>query len=123
MKPLEDDFRSHLRRKEPPEDFAARVLERIKHAPKRPSLLRRFLDAFSKPPGLRWATAAALAIVLAGAGYARYRQQRVRKGEMARAEVMLALRITSAQLNMTFKRALLNRPIGSAGAEKQNSER
>ncbi|MGH9395756.1 MAG: hypothetical protein ACRD18_02750 [Terriglobia bacterium] len=105
MKPFEDELRSLLRRQEPPEGFARRVLDRLKSRPKPRS--RRFWNVRPMRPAFRWAAAAALVCALLGMGVARYRERQRDRGRMARAEVILALRITTAQLDGTFRKALL----------------
>jgi len=74
---LEDELRRALARQEPPEGFAERVMAR---AARRPWGARR------------WLAAAATVVIAAGAGGA-WRQHR---GDQAKREVMLALRLASA---------------------------
>ena len=79
---LEQHLKEALDRKDPPADFAARVLRRAE----RPAPVYQFP---------RWLAAAAAVIVLAGAGLG-YRQYR---GEMAKEKVMLAFKIASVKVN------------------------
>lgn len=98
MDRMENDLREALRRKEPPAGFAARVLAAAEsQAARRPSgwnWLR---------PQMRWAVASLACILILAAGMA-IRQQRERemraRGEAAKQQVMLALRITSAKLHV-----------------------
>jgi hypothetical protein len=76
---LEQELKAALARKDPPADFAARVIRRtgrpVYHWP-------------------RWLAAAAVVMVAgAGLGYRQYR------GEVAREQVMQAFRIASVKVN------------------------
>jgi hypothetical protein len=79
---LEEELKSALSRKEPSEEFDARLAAEVR---------RSKIAAFPR----RWVAAAAALIVLAGAGegYRRY------EGRVAKDQVMLAMRITGAKLN------------------------
>jgi len=81
---LEQELKGALSRKEPAEDFAARVLRRAEMPAPR--------QVYQWP---RWLAAAAAVIVLAGAGLG-YRQYR---GEMAKEQVMRAFQIASVKVN------------------------
>ena len=78
---LEDELKQALGRKEPAPDFEARVAAAARRRP-----------VLAMP---RWLAAAAAVLVIggAGAGY-RYHQ-----GQVAKEQVMLAMRITGAKLN------------------------
>jgi hypothetical protein len=80
---LEEELKNALNRKEPSEGFDARVAA----AASRPKVVVM--------PPRRWLAAAAAVIVLAGAGEG-YRWHR---GQVAKDQVMLAMRITGAKLN------------------------
>jgi hypothetical protein len=104
MNSLEDHLRSILRREEPPDGFAARVLERV-------NLERGRQGAYRLVWGrlwFRWA-AAALALILLAVSLAEY--QRRREAEAARFQAILALRIASTQLNSALKNALEFHPL------------
>ena len=106
MKPLDDELRSLLRRKEPPEGFAERVTARIDAAPSRPTIIRR-VTKFWRRPVLRWAAVAAVVCVIAVASIVRYQhQQRMRaQAERASREAILALRITNQEIDTALRRA------------------
>ena len=87
---LEDELRSALRRKEPSPEFTERVLARAYGAP-----VRR-----APRPWVRWVAAMAASVLLA-AGAIEYRQYR---GEHARSQVLLALRIAGGKLNKAQKK-------------------
>ena len=102
MSELENRLREALRREEPPEGFADRVLAAVagRDVPldrKRAAPFRAWFGA----PRLRWAAAFA-GVVLVIAGGAEYRKQRLERleGERAKEQVMLALRITGSKLRM-----------------------
>ena len=80
---LEEELKSALNRKEPSEGFDARVKEAVS----KPKVIQM--------PKRRWLAAAAAVIVLAGAGEG-YRWHR---GQVAKDQVMLAMRITGGKLN------------------------
>jgi hypothetical protein len=83
---LEHSLKTALGRRDPPEDFAARVIRQAAQGGGRRSPVRPW-------PG--WMAAAAAVLVLAGTGLG-YRQHR---GTVAKEKVMLALRITSVKVN------------------------
>jgi len=93
MKRLEEELKNSLRREEPPEGFAGRVLAAT--ARKRPNAWSRFVSW----PQMRWAMAGALCLMLAVAGmeYKQARQEEAR-GEAAKAQLMQALHITASKL-------------------------
>jgi hypothetical protein len=80
---LEQELKGALERKDPSNDFAARVMRR---AERPPAPVSRFP---------RWLAAAAAVIVLAGAGLG-YREYR---GQMAKEQVMKAFAIASVKVN------------------------
>ena len=79
---LEKELQVALKRKDPPADFADRVVRRAE----------RPVPVYRWP---RWLAAAAAVVVLAGAGLG-YREYR---GEMAREQVMQAFKIASVKVN------------------------
>ena len=107
MSPLDDDLKQALKRVEPPEGFAERVMARASlEAQPRQTLARR-LRALFVPKPVRWAAATAvvcLVIVVAGLRYRAIQIER-RQGEIASAQAKLALQIASAKLNAVFKDA------------------
>ena len=93
---LEDALRDALRRQDPPEGFAERVLARLGTPEPAPPGFWQRLGAWFRLPVLRVATAGALSVVLA-AGVL-YQHARQARAEAARRQVMVALRITSETL-------------------------
>jgi len=95
MNRLENELRNALKREEPPEGFADRVLARVSER-KQVSRMNFFMW-----PSLKWAFAGALCLLLVVAGV-EYRQdkQEQARGEAAKAQLMLALRITAGKLQL-----------------------
>ena len=111
MRNLDDGLKRVLRREEPPDGFAERVLRRVEgEAPAKTSFERVTAGpiAAERPQShLRWyQLAAAAAVILAiGGGAVEYRTvQRERAeraaGEAATAQVMLGLEIAGAKLQL-----------------------
>ena len=98
---LERDLRESLAARPAPEDFAEKVLARVAnqkaHRESRPTLFLHWRSALA---------AVLIGTVLIAAGlWHRQRQQRI-AGEHARAQVMLALRITSNTLDAILQQNL-----------------
>ena len=102
----DDDLRAALGRKEPSEDFTARVMKRISRPQ---SAVRPSVSAFAwwRP---RWVMAGAFAVcLLLIAGllqYHRYEQRQI-EAKKAKEQAVFALRITSEKLNSALRQALL----------------
>jgi hypothetical protein len=99
MKRLEDELKNALRRKEPSEGFTERVLA---------ATMRTKQSAWHKIfawPGLRWAMAGAMCLMLTVAGmeYKRSLDEQAR-GEAVKAQLMQALRITADKLQFAQDR-------------------
>ena len=99
MNRLEEELRKALQRVEPPKGFAERVLARAasESRPQRTKPHRLF--GWFGASRIRWATACALCVVLATSGVL-YHREHTRKGEEAKEQLMLALRITGSKLQM-----------------------
>lgn len=81
MDPLEESLKSALARKDPPPGFAEQVTRKVAARPS---------------PGPRWlAAAAAIVVIIAGGGAAYRRHQ----GEVAKEQVMQAMKITAVKLH------------------------
>lgn len=99
MNRLEDELKRALRQVEPPAGFAERVLARAASEKEKKKARSLFGFEWLGASNLRWATACALCIVLATSGILYHREQR-RRGEEAKEQLMLALRITSSKLQI-----------------------
>jgi hypothetical protein len=95
MNRLENELRNAMKREDPPEGFAERVLARAAET-KQNSRIRIFAR-----PGFRWALAGAIGLLLVAAGV-EYRQEKLEqvRGEAAKTQLMLALRITADKLQL-----------------------
>ena len=104
MKPLEEELRSALRREEPPEGFAARVMARVR-APAQDRWWRSVRGLW-RFPRWRWAAAALAACLLVAVAVVHHRREQRMKaqGEMAKVQVMKALHIASSKLNLARRK-------------------
>ncbi|HTY64337.1 MAG TPA: hypothetical protein VMG30_18955 [Acidobacteriota bacterium] len=95
MNRLENELRNAMRREEPPEGFAGRVLARTQETKQ-----GAWTGIFASR-SLRWALAGAMCLALAVAGIEHKRAQDERaRGEAAKQQLMLALRITADKLQI-----------------------
>lgn len=93
MDDLERALRDALRRPSPPPGFAERVLARAEAE----AAARRWWRRPAALPWAGWAVAATLVVAAAGGAFLHERQ---RRGEEAKEQVMTALRITEAKLEL-----------------------
>ncbi len=126
MKPLDDELKSAFRCVEPPPGFAGRVLVRLKRKPGRKAGWGENLRSLLARPRLRWAAAIAFGCLLAVFGlarYHRYEQERI-QGDMAKAQLKLAIEIASAKLNVALERVgRMNRRQGEPGTRAKSPRR
>jgi len=96
MKRLEDELKNALRRIDPPEDFTARTLLKINNESQRTRF--SFFPAWS----LHWAFAAvAFLLLVVGLSAQQHRaREEQRRGEEAKEQLMLALRIAGGKLQI-----------------------
>lgn len=99
MNRLEEELKKALQHVEPPAGFAERVLARAASEKAKETGPSRSWFAWLGAPGLRWAMAGALCVALAASGVLYHREQ-MKKGEEAKEQLMLALRITSSKLQI-----------------------
>lgn len=120
MNPLDDELRELLKREEPPESFAERVMARLKAAPPRSSFLERIGGLWR--PRLGWIAAAAICLVIIF-GVARHREQQRRRAqaEQASRQAILALQIASTELHSALEQA--QRITTQALAAPKNSKK
>lgn len=120
MNRFDDELRLAFRRQDPSPDFTDRVMARIAQSPfeqkqgksrERTSWLRKLAEFF-QPPQMKWAMAVAMAVALLIAGFGVYRhrederlrQAEIAEGERAKEQLMLAMRIASAKLNVAQRK-------------------
>ncbi len=101
MKRLEEELGKAFERVDPPAGFAERVMARAATAERSKSRAAWTWLGFFQMPALRWAATSALCVVLAAGGMLLRREQvRRERGEHAKEQVMLALRITGSKLQI-----------------------
>jgi len=105
---FERELREQLTARTAPEGFADRVMARMEERDAAPERRRWF-----RQPVWRWAAATALTAVVAAGGGTLYEHQRQVQGEQARAQVLLALRITGTTLRDVERK--INNPVGRNG--------
>jgi hypothetical protein len=117
MNRFDDELKLALRREDPAPDFTDRVMARIaesrgrEKSGQKTDWLRRLMGFFHQPR-MKWGMAGAMAVLLITAGlgvHARRENERRRlaeiaEGERAKEQVMLAMRIVSAKLNVAKKK-------------------
>jgi len=103
--PIEDGLKRTLRRQEPPPDFAEQVLARIAEQSSIRQIARDSWWSIFTQPLVRWAaiTATAASLVVGGIHYRSAQRDRAR-GEAAKQELMLALRIAGSKLQLAKAR-------------------
>jgi negative regulator of sigma E activity len=108
---FDDQLKAALKRREPPNGFAERVLARAQSPAARrlPSWRERWAWPILRPQQAWVAAGVAAAILLVTSGV-RYQHQR--QGELAKQQVMLALEIAGSKLNYVQKKTL---EMGSGG--------
>lgn len=95
---IDEQLKRALRRREPPEGFADRVLARVQA---QTSPTQASLWTVWRMPSLRWAAVAALvAVGVTGVGYQLHERQEKAEAMAAKQQVMLALRITGSKLRV-----------------------
>ena len=104
MNDIDRQLKHALRRCEPPEGFADRVLAQLPH--QRSQSTPRLMSRMFRLPAQRWAAAA---VVVIGAGIGMAYRERESQIEEARAlaakqQVMVALRITGSKLRIAKQR-------------------
>jgi len=117
----EDELREALRRKDPGERFTNDVMKRIAEgktaipALSRENRFRQFLRGLTLRPVLAGAMAAALALAVSF-GVVEHRRVQEQRGEAAKQQALLALRITQSKLNHVLES--VKPPAAPAGQER-----
>ena len=121
--PIEDELNKALRRQEPPEGFAERILARVAaqdSAQPRPAS-KPWLWIFSRPI-VRWTAFAAISACLVGSvRFAEVQHDKAiherAEGEAAKQRLMLALRIAGSKLQLAKSK------VDQLGAGQSDSEK
>ena len=99
MSRFDDELREALKRVDPPEGFTGRVLARVAEERTKTTWFERFRHSMLAPR-MRWVGVAAVTLALvAGLQYQREVERRTR-GEQAKEQVLLALKITAKQIQV-----------------------
>lgn len=113
MSYLEDDLKAALRRVEAPPDFTERVLERLaspstpnrKAAPQAPK--RNWwaeLALLLRPPRVQWVALSVIASLVIPMVGIHEREQRRMEGEMAKQQLVYAVRLAGSKLHQVQKK-------------------
>ena len=118
----DEELKSALRRREPPDRFAERVLARVAAETAVQSAAQRgFWLTFFTQPLVRWSAVAALAgALIAGGIHYRDLQRERAEGEAAKQQLMLALRIAGSKLQLA--KAKVNDINVNDGKDRQVKE-
>lgn len=100
MTPFEDELRRALARREPSGDFSARVLAQVRE--QEPHRERPAWSWFGWARA--WVVVAAIALMLIPAGVLYRRHERAVRGETAKQQLILALRIAGSKLDQASQR-------------------
>jgi hypothetical protein len=108
MKRLEEELRNALRRKEAPRGFAERLAGRISTQPLQKENQWRKWSFLFRLPKLGWAAVGVIACLAVFLGIAQYRSyQKTRaEGELAKSQLMLALKIAGKKLSFAQRKVL-----------------
>lgn len=103
--PLEQALKNALCREAAPENLAAEILARVSQRTSAPKVQRNSWFSVFSQPLIRWAAVATIAICLVAGGI-HYRNLQVEraKGEAAKQQLMLALRIAGSKLQLAKER-------------------
>lgn len=108
MSYLEDDLRMALRRAEPSEDFAERVLARV-NAPVPPKRAWwEDLAVLVRPPRVQWAALAVILSIMIPVASLEYRKERQLRaeGQMAKQQLVFAVRVAGSKLHSVQRKVL-----------------
>jgi len=100
MNNFEENLRRALERVEAPSGFVERVLARAAQEEKQKQTRPNFWASLFGMGGLRWAAACALCVLVAASGALYEHDVQRRRGEAAKEQLMLALRITGSKLQI-----------------------
>lgn len=107
MSYLEDDLKMALRRTEPPEGFANRVLARANGPAAAEPSWWQYLRVLIRPPRVQWvALSLIVSFMIPAAGV--YRKERLARaeGERAKEQLVFAMRVTGNKLHRVHQKVL-----------------
>jgi hypothetical protein len=122
MKRLEDELRNALRRRQAPQGLAERVISRIGvQAPRGGSRWGKYASFFHLPK-MVWCVVAVVTCLAVFLGIAQYRSyQKTRtEGELAKSQLMLALKITGQKLSFVQRKVLEIHNRGVPSERREN---
>ena len=121
MNQIEEQLKNALRRQDAPADFTEQVLARLAAHRSIPPVRQDPWWSIITQPLLRWTaiTATATSLVIGGIHYRNVRRERV-KGEAAKQQLMLALRIAGSKLQLA--KAKVNAINATQTANQSRSE-
>jgi len=119
MNQIEELLKNALRRQDAPPDFSEQVLARVAQHNSIPRVRQDTWWSIFTQPLVRWSaiTATAISLVIGGIHYRNARRERA-KGEAAKQQLMLALRIAGSKLQLA--KAKVNE-INATQVKKQSS--
>ena len=108
MSYLEEDLRIAMRREEPPEDFAERVLARLKWPATPQYSCWELLSVLLRPPRVQWVALCVIFSIMIPAASVQYRKlvERRAEGERAKQQLVVAVRVAGSKLHSVQKRVL-----------------
>ena len=107
MSYLGDDLKMALRRKEPPEGFASRVLARASGPVQAPPSWWQYLMVLVHPPRVQWvALSLIVSFMIPAAGVYRKERQARAEGERAKEQLVFAMRMTGNKLHRVHQKVL-----------------
>jgi hypothetical protein len=107
MSYLEDDLKTALRRTEPPEGFANRVLARANGPTAAEPSWWQYLTVLVRPPRVQWvALSLIVSVMIPAAGVYRKERQAHAEGERAKEQLVFAMRVTGNKLHRVHQKVL-----------------
>jgi hypothetical protein len=103
----EDDLKTALRRTEPHEGFANRVLARANGPAAAEPSWWQYLTVLVRPPRVQWvALSLIVSVMIPAAGVYRKERQARAEGEKAKEQLVFAMRVTGSKLHRVHQKVL-----------------
>jgi hypothetical protein len=107
MSYLEDDLKTALRRTEPPDGFANRVLARANGPAAAEPSWWQYLTVLVRPPRVQWvALSLIVSFMIPAAGVYRKERHARAEGERAKEQLVFAMRVTGNKLHRVHQKVL-----------------